>query len=355
MTGGLHHYVKEMNDYTQLKVLGKGAAGTVWLCRDSASNRDVAMKVLREFAASDSKSFLREIQIPLRLNLPGIVPLVGFGLPSTESGPDRGAMIITEYMPNGTLQDVIDQRQSDPGALTPTGISKAIFGIAATMAAMHDHNAIHRDLKPGNIFLDADMEIRIADFGLSRFAINGVHMTNAIGTPLFMAPELYVDSDEAYGPSVDVYAFGMVVFYLFSSNMSLDDGIVTRSPQQLLLRIMRGARPKRPRAINDGLWQLAQTCWSQDPADRPTFRQIVAQLHANDELTVKGTDLAEYHAYQKRIARGRPVKPDSAFEGVEQRRKMALRPEGAKREKLPVVKRYDFTRSSKRRTGDGAI
>jgi serine/threonine protein kinase len=232
------------------------------------------------------------------------------------------------------------------------------------MREMHRHNAIHRDLKPANIFLDGAKEVRITDFGLSRFNKGNLEMTRAIGTPLFMAPELYDDSGERYDGSVDVYAFGMVVHYMFSNGISLDDGCETRSPQQLLLRILRGARPKRPRGISDDLWDLIRSCWDENPNKRPTFAEIVRKLLESSNAPVAGTDERAYREYQHRIASAsaappRPLKTsDAANEWAEDPSRAVSRYEDRTHRKdefrapgRPVRRsRYDFRRSSKKAT-----
>jgi serine/threonine protein kinase len=292
----LARYVKNSADYVRQRFLGKGTTGEVWLCTERKSGREFAVKFLNEMAPSDEKQFIRELIVPLRLSLPGAVQTLGFGLPSNTGA---GAMIVTEYFPNGTLQEAIDDPEKISG-FGPTDISKAIFGIAATMSEMHSQEAIHRDLKPGNVFLDSSKEIRIGDFGLSRNGINDLSKTIAIGTPAFMAPELYVESDESYGAPVDVYAFGMVVYSLFSKTVELDDDVVTRGPQHFLVRVMQGARPKRPAGVRDDIWSIIQSCWDPTPSKRPTFRDIVRQLRER-EAPVNGTDEQAYREYQTRI------------------------------------------------------
>jgi serine/threonine protein kinase len=303
-------------DYTTVRLLGKGSCGEAFLAREKATNREVALK--RLFPVTDAKDhrlFVREIVVPLQLDLPGIVRMIGFRFPEAPPEDDPmavtdGAVIVTELMRNGCLMDAVDRfvKGDAPPGFGATEFSKCVFGIAATMAKVHEFGAIHRDLKPANVFLDDRFEPRIADFGLSRMVTHAVNMTMAVGTPLFMAPELYADSEEGYTNSVDVYAFGVMVYQMFTKKLAMDDKLPTRSPQQMMMRILGGARLARQPEIPDAFWGIITRCWSQAPADRPRFADVVAMMSGNTTFTLPGTDAERYLEYQRRMlaADGRP-------------------------------------------------
>jgi serine/threonine protein kinase len=178
-------------------------------------------------------------------------------------------------------------------------MSKAIFGIAFTMSQLHQRKIVHRDLKPGNIFLDENWEPRVADFGLSRS--ENLNMTMTIGTPLFMAPELFMDDGEGYTEKVDVFAFSIFVYQLFTNEVELDDDRPYRSSRQLMMRIGQGRRLKRLEEVPDKLWELIQECWRQEAAERPSFKTVVEKLKMDLEICMPGTDLKQYEEYQKRL------------------------------------------------------
>jgi serine/threonine protein kinase len=304
---GLGQYFKNLSDYEEIRKLGQGACGVVFLAREKASGAMVALKKINEIGdPQDQRSFIREVIVPLRINLPGIVRLIGFRWPEIPDPTNlmtmTPAVIITELMPNGTLDEAIKAAHSGnpKEGFGPTELSKAIFGVAATMAQVHAKKAIHRDLKPGNIFLDENWEPRIADFGLARIVTNSIKMTMAIGSPLFMAPELYDDEDK-YTYSVDVYAFAVLMYTSFTSKQNeLNDGPI-RSPQNLMMRVSRGSRLKRQDGITDKYWELIEECWKHAPAERPDFAAIVDKMNENDDFALPGTDLAKYKEYRTRI------------------------------------------------------
>jgi serine/threonine protein kinase len=285
----LRKYFKSLSDYKEIRKLGQGACGEVFLCEELDSHAQVAIKKLQDVAdPRDQRSFIREVVVPLKLNLPGIVRLLGFRFPEPATSTTRGGpgLVITELMPNGTLEHVVKAKHSGKpnDHFGPTEFSKAIFGVASTLAQVHKHSAIHRDLKPANIFLDDRWEPRIADFGLAKVVTAGVKMTMAIGSPMYMAPELY-DDDEAYSLSVDVYAFGIILYNIFTAEQVFKVGEEPlRSPLMLMMKVVNGDRFARQRGIPDQFWDLITSCWAKVPADRPSFEAIVKLMLTTDDF-----------------------------------------------------------------------
>jgi serine/threonine protein kinase len=302
---GIAALLRSRDEFKEIEVIGKGSSGLVQLCVDELTQEKVAVKQVGDIDNLRSQqTFLREIMLCVNLQSPLVVKILGYCLPGLPDSDGLPGLIITEYMRHGTLQDYLDRQfQGEPHpSFGPTEWTKAIFGIAVGMAQIHSHGAIHRDLKPDNIFLDENFEIRIADFGFSRFTESRLKLTMAVGTPLFMAPELYSEvPGVVYTNSVDVYSFGVLLYQLFSPEIDMDDDIPMRSPQQLLLRIAGGVRLKRVDGIPDPLWNLITDCWSSAPTKRPTFATIVERMKADSAISITGTDLQRYKEYQMRL------------------------------------------------------
>ena len=338
----------ELEDYTIQEQIGKGGFGVVFRATDKKTGKDVALKIIMTAdnlkTKKDQESLLREVIVPRLLKLPGIVQLVGFRfpltpdvkeeilkkdpnalkLPITDKGKKNvvdlsGALIITELMKNGSTNTLVSEYLKSDGKkndkINPTVRSKIIFGVAATMKRVHKSNIIHRDLKLENVFLDDDLEPRIADFGLAKVMTTDVQMTMAIGTPYAMAPEIFMDGEEDYGISVDVYAFAFLIYMMFSNTIQFADKKAIKSPQQFMMKIGRGHRPRRPDSIPDPYWELVQNCWKQHPPERPTFEEITEVLKddkfAIEEFGMK-TDLDKLHEYQERIDKDTEVADLSA-------------------------------------------
>jgi serine/threonine protein kinase len=230
----------------------------------------------------------------------------GFCLPDAIDKETRPALLIMEYLRNGNLHSLLERKKSGDNTpeLCPTNIMKIIFGIAATMAQIHKHKIIHRDLKPENVFLDDNCEPLVADFGLSRTSQpTAARFSVGIGSPMFMAPEIYNDENQGYTSAVDVWSYGVLVYDIFARDIVFEDGHQIANAQQMLLRIARGARFKRVPEIPGALWGLMEDCWQAAPQKRPSFEAIVDLLKTNDDYVIPGTDLGKYREYQERILR----------------------------------------------------
>jgi serine/threonine protein kinase len=184
-----------------------------------------------------------------------------------------------------------------------TTISKAIFGVAATMCQLHDRHVLHRDLKPGNVLLNERGEPLLTGFDLSRFYSQSDQMTEGhVGSPVFMAPEIFATDLVAYSEKIDVYSFGLFLYSIFTDSYTLTSGPV-RSSQRLMMEVARGHRYVRPARMPDAFWQLICECWDSAPDRRPSFAEITKRMMDSDDFTIEGTDLSEYHEYRNRLMR----------------------------------------------------
>ncbi|KAI9023946.1 kinase-like domain-containing protein [Hyaloraphidium curvatum] len=188
--------------------------------------------------------------------------------------------MVSELVSNGNMRERLEELDWD-GAMG----MRYLKGVAAGMAYLHSFDVLHGDLKCENIMIDHDVP-KIADFGLSRVRS---HLTTGSmntlnnddgqmkqgGTPVFMAPERWRGG--RLRPPVDVYAFAMVCYEVSDEGGYPFMGL----PRDLLIAAVKaGDRPDRPLAASDGLWELMQKMWAQEPADRPTFVEVSATMAA---------------------------------------------------------------------------
>jgi TPR repeat protein len=167
------------------------------------------------------------------------------------------------------------------------------------MMWLHENRIIHRDLKPANVLLDADLNPRVADFGLSKFTAEGQTMNQTLngGTPTFMAPEIH--QGEGYDFKVDVYAFGISMFIILTALAPFPK---IREAYALMSRVVNGLRPRIPDTVPEGYAQLMADCWDASPDRRPTFHNVVQRLGDPKLLEDAGVDLSQFQAYQRLIA-----------------------------------------------------
>ena len=292
-------FFSPLTDYEIGQCIGSGTSAKVYIAKKKPKNELVALKILKSnFQDPMMKTqFVREVEAMAYIQHPAIIALKGYSVPQDDGNADETPTIATEYMENGTLLDVLI-KEKNGGKIqgwTPTQKSIVIFGIASGMMCIHNCNAIHRDLKPANILLNSKFEPKIADFGLSKIE-NSESMQSIVGgTPLWMAPELFLEKQ--YTNKVDVFAFGMILYQIITGRLPFDGKL---NPYQISNNILNGGRPEINGDVQDFYRQLIQDCWKQNPDERPTFDDIVFRL-ANTNTIISGTDLNIYQNYKNKI------------------------------------------------------
>ena len=203
--------------YKMLEELGRGGFGVVHKARDSRLERDVAIKHLRHNSGlPHEKSCLRELHNEAiafcKYSHPNIVQVYDF----LEDG--TGCYIVMELVAGGSLCGLLAADRFR--VLGSVGMLRFIDQVAEGLCCAHQRGIVHRDVKPANILLTVD---RIPVPKLSDFGISGSIglVTEAIGTPLYMAPEQRRSGAAAANPQVDIYAFGKVVWECLTGEIGL--------------------------------------------------------------------------------------------------------------------------------------
>jgi serine/threonine protein kinase len=250
-------------------VLGKGAQGEVKVYKDEKGQRH-AVKCIT-IGRGLQKRFEREIDLLAKLKHPCIIAFEGY-TPRDRRGQ---AMIMTEFMPNGTLEEnIYSQKPNEPPRLTsPTKLARIVSGIVLGMKFMHSKKAIHRDLKPSNLLLDSSWRVRITDFGVSRFATGADTLTGGVGTIHYMAPECFAGGDLT--DKVDVYSFGLILYEIVVGKPVFSRG---ESPAAVIALIRRGDRADIPTTVSQEMQRMIDRCWDNDPNVRPWFGEILLDL-----------------------------------------------------------------------------
>ena len=233
------------------------------------------------------KYFIREILIMSELNHPCLIKFIGFSFPSNN---DQTYKIYSEYLPNKTLIEQLKQDEISK-QLTATQKTIIIYGIVSAMAYLHKNNIVHRDLKPENVFLNSNFEPVLSDFGLSKICSDDITMTSKLGTPYFMAPELFDDENEEnhITNKIDVYAFAVTLLSMFTTNYKFK-GRQPRSISQLISNITNGKRYEIPSNVPKFYENLINRCWSNEASKRPSFDEILELFDSTDEFMLNGSD-----------------------------------------------------------------
>ena len=196
-------------------LIGQGGMGAVYLARQKALDRLVALKLVRPHGDDPTfaERFAREARAMARLNHSQVVTVY-------ESGTAGGLpYLVMEYVDGVTLRDAMRGRK-----LAPAEALAVVPQICEALAYAHAQGVVHRDVKPENILLTRDGRVKIADFGLAKVTDSGgVSLTGtrqAMGTPHYMAPEQWEKPGEV-DHRADIYALGVVFYELLTGELPL--------------------------------------------------------------------------------------------------------------------------------------
>lgn len=271
--------IGRLGHYDVIEVIGRGAFGTVLKAFDRKLHRVVAIKVLAPEIAATSparKRFLREARSSAAVRHENVV-----AIHAVEEWPIP--YLVMEYIPGQTLQ----QRMDEHGPLDLIDVLRLGEQIARGLAAAHSQQLIHRDVKPGNILLESNIEdrVKITDFGLAR-AVDDASVTQSgiiAGTPLYMAPE------QAQGLKLDqradLFSFGSVLYQMLTGRPPF------RAPNTLA--VLKRVTEDTPRPIREIIpevpeWmcQIVGRLHQKEPSRRYCSAKEVAELlgHCVNEL-----------------------------------------------------------------------
>lgn len=263
--------------YDIVERIGQGGMGELYLARDPALERFVAIKVLRAGFDSDEvrARFTREARAVARLAHINIVTIYDVG--EHEGRP----FIAMEYIPGETLFQKIRARTRLPLATKLQYIDELCAGLA------HAHRAgiIHRDIKPANLIVGPEGALKILDFGIARVADSSMTQSGMmIGTLNYMSPE-QVTGQEVVGQRSDIFAVGAVCYELLCYQQAFPGGI----DSGVLHRIISGTPPPLDQVcpgLDSSLVALVNRALAKAPADR--FEDLVAMrselVHVRDRL-----------------------------------------------------------------------
>ena len=194
--------------YEVICSIGKGAFGEVFLGKDSALDRSVAIKVPtpeRIQLGGGTEALLAEARIVAKLDHPNIVPVYDFG--QTE---DSGCYIVSKYVHGKDL------RSQSRKEMPHTEAARIAALLARALQVAHSAGVIHRDVKPANILLNAQGQPQLLDFGLALQHRGGSSKGVYVGTPAYMSPEQMRGEGDSVDGRTDIYSLGIVFYELLT-------------------------------------------------------------------------------------------------------------------------------------------
>jgi TolB-like protein len=252
----------ELGDYELLEEIGRGGQGVVFRARQKSLNRTVALKVVglgRWATKAHLKRFRLEAEAAARLDHPFIVPI-------HEIGERDGACYFSMNLVEGGQLDEVARRET----ISIRRAAELIAKLARTVHYAHEHGILHRDIKPGNVLLDAEGEPHLTDFGLARLVEAESTVTRAtevLGTPSYIAPEQAAGKNTQLTSATDVYGLGALLYNLLTGHPPFV-GSTTYETVRLVLE----TEPRQPRLVNPkvdrDLSTVCLKCLEKDPKRR---------------------------------------------------------------------------------------
>ena len=252
--------------------VGKGFSGIVLRAIERSSGKRVAIKYFSKKGVDQgefAQRFQREARILSQLRHPNILTIYDYGIDGMTP------YLVEELLDGLTLANVLKKR----GPL-PLGITLSISSqIADALAYAHEGNIVHRDIKPGNVFLSRNCLATLIDFGLARNLLEGNRITAAgkiVGTIYYMAPE-QVKGEQATKAS-DIYALGLVIFTMLTGRLpfSTDKSAMLREKSEGLVKSLDDPEfgVKAPRRLSE----LLDRMFRKNPLKRPSRMRKAADV-----------------------------------------------------------------------------
>ena len=251
-----------------LEVIGKGTFGEVY--KGIWRKEFIAVKFLKEDmqnSSENTKSFIDECNLLKNLRHPQILLFMG------ASTKTKNLCIVTEFCENGNLFDLLHIHRTI--ALNWEDKRRIALEIAQGINYLHSFKPpiLHRDLKSMNVLLDKYFQVKIADFGSTKFL--EAHMTKQKGTFQWMAPEVIKNSN--YTEKADVFSFAIILNELATRQppyYGVDKKVVAQNVSS-----KTDYRPSVPKNVPKEYVELMSKCWEYNPNKRPSFNDIIDTLN----------------------------------------------------------------------------
>ncbi|XP_015676138.1 MAP/microtubule affinity-regulating kinase 4 [Protobothrops mucrosquamatus] len=275
-----------IGNYRLLKTIGKGNFAKVKLARHILTGREVAIKIIdkTQLNPTSLQKLFREVRIMKGLNHPNIVKL--FEVIETE----KTLYLVMEYASAGEVFDYLVSH----GRMKEKEARAKFRQIVSAVHYCHQKNIVHRDLKAENLLLDADANIKIADFGFSNEFTLGSKLDTFCGSPPYAAPELF-QGKKYDGPEVDIWSLGVILYTLVSGSLPFDG----QNLKELRERVLRG-KYRVPFYMSTDCENILRRFLVLNPAKRCTLEQIMKDKWIN--IGYEGEELKPYREPEEDFA-----------------------------------------------------
>ena len=253
-------WVISSSDIVVEKHLGSGAFASVKKGR--WKKVPVAVKVLHEILSEEEtvKGFVKEVELMALLRHPNIVTFFGAVF-------EEGSACLVSELCCCNLYDYLRDK-TVVNKLAPLAMAQ---DVTSGIVYLHSLSPaiIHRDLKSLNVLVGSENRLKLCDFGESRAMSSINHTMTMVGTPMWSAPEVLLC--ERYGKAIDIYSLAIVLVEIVTCE---DPYPLSTPPVAIIAGVMSGKRPVLPSWIRNDVSQLIQSCWKQEPSERPAAHEV---------------------------------------------------------------------------------
>ncbi len=276
--------------YQLVEVIGRGGHSVVFRARDARGGPDVAVKMLHEAVAGDPEYTVRMVRE--QRATAALTGTAAVRVYSLRTSPDGALCLVMELLRGKDLDEYLPALEARGERLSVDALIEYLGPIVDTLEIAHDNGIIHRDLKPGNIYImDGRRGVRLLDFGLAKMQGSRPLTRDGmiIGSPSYIAPEVWKGETRRLDHRVDVYSLGAIVFRALGGAVPFPGGtirekldMVTSGPRPSL----HALRPDLPQEIDEWVAQVL-AIW---PDKR--FRRVRAMWNALLEVVGAGVEPA---------------------------------------------------------------
>lgn len=289
-SGEIVEFPRVIHNYTYIQTIGKGVTAVVISLSDT-EGKTLACKIITRKYLSNHTSlerFVGEIEILRSVKHSSIIEI--YDVLYTE----QNVYVIMEYCEQGELIMYVIQNHELPLGL----IQRFFFQICEGIYFLHDRGIAHRDIKPENILLDAQLNVKIADFGFSKRADSNFLMETPCGSPFYAAPEIFAGR-QYDGKKSDIWSLGVVLFGLATGALPW-----TAKNQTHMLWQISNAQYEIPATVDPLVSDCIERCLRVDPDERPTAYELLRMplLRDHSQQTAAPTRHRHSHPHVKGAA-----------------------------------------------------
>eukprot|EP01063_Lacrimia_lanifica_P017047 TRINITY_DN23741_c0_g1_i1.p1 TRINITY_DN23741_c0_g1~~TRINITY_DN23741_c0_g1_i1.p1 ORF type:complete len:315 (+),score=116.22 TRINITY_DN23741_c0_g1_i1:54-947(+) len=282
--------------YTKEKLLGAGSFGRVFLVKKAAAEGEapdptpyvVKRTPMDELSPQLMDATATEVYVLSMLSHPNILRYIDHFV-DTETHLN----LVTEFCACGDLQQAIEQRRDAGGEFDDEAASYITFQLLLGIDYCHKAQVMHRDLKPGNVFLGPNLAVKIGDFGISKMISSKSMATTMVGTPFYLSPE--VVNNLAYTHPSDMWSLGCVVYEVVTLQRPFVGGNILAIAQAVSTCTYPPVPAPRAR-----FGRLVEQLLLKDPAQRATAASLLQNYFSYSQPLKAGVHQAVYDALCKR-------------------------------------------------------